>query len=278
MTAYLTIETENRVPGLQPEVFQFPGGEWHLRNIPEYDGEWGLNPVYVADVRGADPNDLIKAALWADVANRECARFVLMMPYLSAARADRGIPVGASVYAAQLRALNADTILTLDPHSDFMPRLFRNLRIVEHDTLIAQAFDGIHIDALICPDEGAKARVESTAQLLGMDVHYASKKRDFETGKLSGFAAPDTLPKKGRYLVVDDICDGGGTFMGLAEALGLHRDQLALWVTHGIFSGKADQLRQSYRWIATTSSHPGSSRPEVATHVVRVFDHLKEYL
>jgi ribose-phosphate pyrophosphokinase len=259
-------------------LFQFPGGEWHLSDVPEYHEDWGLNPTFVADVRGSDPADLIKAGLWAEVADSHGASFDLVLPYLPAARADRGVPVGASVYARAIKATGANRIFTLDPHSSFMPNQFRNLVEVEHDTLIAEAFDGIRLDGVICPDEGAQDRAESAALFLGLDVYYASKKRDFDTGKLSGFETPPNLPKTGRYLVVDDICDGGGTFMGLSEATGLSRDQLALWVTHGIFSGKADHLRSYYRWIATTDSHPGHKRDGVATYVIPVFDHMRQYL
>lgn len=290
MTVHLRIHCDGdagigMIAGVYPEIFQFPGGEWHLRNIPEIKLEWG-KVTYIASVHGADPNDLVKAALWRDVASklnftspqRKDADFVLVLPYLPAARADRGVPLGAMVYAKFIRCMSPTKILTIDPHSSFMPRLFRNLQVVEHDSLIAEAFDGVNLDGVICPDDGAKSRAESAALFLGLDVYYATKHRDFATGALSGFEAPKDLPKSGRYLIVDDICDGGGTFKGLASALGLGRDQLALWVTHGIFSGKAEELRSSYRWIATTDSHPGHNRPGVATCIIPAFAHMISYL
>jgi ribose-phosphate pyrophosphokinase len=103
---------------------------------------------------------------------------------------------------------------------------------------------------------------------LGVDLYIADKKRDFDTGKILGIEMTEPLPKTGRYLVVDDICDGGGTFMGLANAIDLPKDQLGLWVTHGIFSGNAHLLRDHYRNIYTTDSHPGNNRVGVATMVV----------
>lgn len=43
--------------------------------------------------------------------------------------------------------------------------------------------------------------------------------------------------KDKNLLIIDDICDGGGTFIQLAEKLkGLGAAKIGLFVTHGIFS------------------------------------------
>jgi len=263
--------------GVYPEAFQFPGGEWHLRNIPEFPTDEG-RVTLIADVRGADSNDLIKAALWANLAGRanfsfearKDLQFVLMLPYLPAARADRGVPLGSQVYANIVNAMWANQVIGLDPHSPVITKQLQRLTVADHHDLVVQAIgEGKPYDALICPDKGAVARTEALAAWLGVDVYYAEKHRDFDTGKLSGITVP-TLPK-GRFLVADDICDGGGTFLGLAEATGKYPEDMGLWVTHGIFSGKADDLRGYYRNIYTTDSHPGSHRVGVATTIVPCF-------
>ena len=83
----------------------------------------------------------------------------------------------------------------------------------------------------------------------------ASKRRDVATGKLSGFAV-DLPEGEGNYLVVDDICDGGGTFMGLADAAHAseYRATLDLFVTHGVFSKGVGPLQTRYRTVYTTNS------------------------
>ena len=50
------------------------------------------------------------------------------------------------------------------------------------------------------------------------------KKRDPATGKLSGFGIdnPEVLneyPECNAFFVIDDLCDGGGTFCGIADQL-----------------------------------------------------------
>lgn len=262
---------------IAPEIFTFPGGEHHLRNVPEFD-----EPVtWIALVRGSDPNDLVKAALLSEVAGDRDEDFNLLIPYLPAARADRGIPFGASVYADFINVTEPDRVVTIDAHSHVMPGLVGNIVIADHADLVRAATDqpaGHRYHAVIAPDKGAVERAGATAKHLGLDLYRADKKRDFETGEILGIEMVDDLPKSGHYLVVDDICDGGGTFMGLASAIGLPREQLGLWVTHGIFSGKAHLLREKYLNVYTTDSHPGHGRIDVGATVVPVLPTLLRHV
>lgn len=286
MTIHLRMHTKNSglIPGLYPEPFQFPGGEWDLRHVPEVSPNEGIVTL-IADMRGPDANDLVKAALWADVAhrgnfgpNRLDSKFVLMLPYLPAARADRGNPIGATVYTRLIRALQPDRVVGLDPHSPFIVQnLGMTLRLASHNDLLKEALSVNQktYDGIICPDKGAVERTRITAEVLGLPVYHAEKVRDFETGRLSGFKMIDDPPKTGKLLVVDDICDGGGTFKGLAQHLSdrydIELDRLGLWVTHGIFSGNAYELRSYYSDIMTTDSHPGCFTVGVATTIVPCF-------
>jgi len=56
-------------------------------------------------------------------------------------------------------------------------------------------------------------------------------------------------------LIVDDICDGGGTFLGLGEELKKkNAGPLFLAISHGIFSKGFDELVKVYEQIFTTDS------------------------
>ena len=262
---------------LSPEVFTFPGGEHHLRNIPEFD-----EPVtWVAVVRGADPNDLVQAALLADVAHYRGDDFNLLLPYVPAARADRGTPFGLYVYARLINAMSASKVLVLDPHSPAAARCIPGLVQVDHTEIVERAVKTSlhpHYDAVIAPDEGARDRAAAVAARLGVDVYQAEKKRDFDTGEILGIRMTEPFPPSGRYLVVDDICDGGGTFLGLADALDLPVEQLGLWVTHGIFSGNAPKLRHCFGQILTTDSHAGCRRLGVASSILPAFTYLIQHV
>jgi ribose-phosphate pyrophosphokinase len=74
-----------------------------------------------------------------------------------------------------------------------------------------------------------------------MNTVFCSKKRDPLTGHLSGFEIKNYNPNPNAdgqdLLIVDDICDGGGTFVGLAKELRkAGAKKVYLYVTHGIFS------------------------------------------
>jgi ribose-phosphate pyrophosphokinase len=119
----------------------------------------------------------------------------------------------------------------------------------------------ITITGLICPDAGAERRTSELNKLFNVPITYARKKRDSKTGALSGFHL-DPLPEAGAYLIADDICDGGGTFIGLAQEY--RKDPkgigaLFLWVTHGIFSKGVDELLKHFAMIGTTDSFPSDT-------------------
>ncbi|MFJ2620081.1 phosphoribosyltransferase family protein [Glutamicibacter sp. NPDC087344] len=248
------------------EFFSFPGGEHHLKPGPAAGEQM---PTHVV-VSGSDVNDYLKAALWIDYAKRQGAEHVAAhIPYLPAARADRGEPFGALVYANLINAMGADEVICFDPHSPVMPALINNLKIVSSAAAIAAHTAGRGYVGIIAPDAGAVQRATDAARAMELPVIRASKVRDFATGKLTGFACED-LPNEGRLLVVDDICDGGGTFRGLAAATGLGPERLDLWVSHGIFSKAAGELRNHYGAILTTDSHPGHTNPEVNADIAPI--------
>ncbi|TDP92403.1 ribose-phosphate pyrophosphokinase [Leucobacter luti] len=248
--------------------FTFPGGEHHLR-LPDQPEA----PAF-ARVTGCDVNDLAVLGLWADWAHQTGFPAVAHLPYLPAARADRGAPFGAQVYANLVNALSLDEVIVFDPHSPVAPELINNVRVVESTEVICERVIPSGYEAILAPDAGAVHRAQQVSDAAGLPLFTASKTRDFATGKLTGFEAPVGLPASGRILIVDDICDGGGTFMGLASALQVPASRLDLWVSHGIFSGRAPALREYFGNIWTTDSHDGAFNSEVGANVVELTPYL----
>lgn len=253
------------------EPFQFPGGEWHLRlpDAPEV--------AAYALVTGCDADDLVLLGLWADSVRQQGQRAVAQVPYLPAARADRGNPFGAKVYADLINAAGLDEVVAFDPHSPVSPSLVNNVRVVYSAHVVADVLRkrvaAGEFSAVLAPDGGAVDRASRAAEALGLPLFTATKSRDFDSGKLTNFHVPE-LPMEGKILVVDDICDGGGTFRGLATAADIGPGRLALWVSHGIFSGQADQLTEYFSEIWTTDSHPGAHRADVGAHIVELAPYL----
>jgi len=201
----------------------------------------------------------------------------LVLPYIPGARQDRINPTGDQLFAAysfatMINDRSFSRVIVLDPHSPVAPSLID--RVVEYPLLdIAQrvwwGYTGI-----IAPDKGAKERAKVFSDVMGLPLCYGSKKRDVATGKLEGFEiAP--LPF-GHYLVVDDICDGGGTFMGLGEKIREQGNYADLYVTHGIFAKGVDGLKKIYKNIYTTDSllQNHSAKVLVVPVVERMIDYV----
>lgn len=246
-------------------AFTFPAGEAHTKREEQRD----LEPVEIAVFQPSPESlhtDLFQIAMWTEVVHSHSLitgdrpKSVLIMPYVPGARADRGVPFGLDIYTSFLNDLLIDQIIIFDPHSEVTPEYLVGYKyttvLYSHDFLAQPQLTHILKDytGIIAPDKGAVDRATAVADLVGLPVYTAQKTRDFETGKLTGFAI-EGLPSNGKYLIVDDICDGGGTFLGLAAATGLPKDQLDLFVSHGVFSKIAlETLPEKFETVFTTNS------------------------
>ncbi|MCJ1715561.1 phosphoribosyltransferase family protein [Curtobacterium sp. VKM Ac-2922] len=240
-------------------TMRFPAGESHVKVAVEHDAPADLTEI--ATLRGTDGNDLLMLGMWADAVRQRGSRSVALVPYLPGARQDRGLPFGAKVYADVLNGFHLDQVIAFDPHSPVIVGLVDNLTVVTSEQVVRDAVldvDGDAYTGIIAPDKGAVARATAVAETCGLPLFRAEKHRNPDTGKLDGFTC-EPLPADGRFLVVDDICDGGGTFMGLAGSTGLPKERLGLWVSHGVFSGRAPQLADHFGEIVTTDSYPAQN-------------------
>lgn len=254
-------------------LFQMPGGEWHINGPP-------LTGRQVAFVQGASADDLLALAIWADAVHRDGGEPSALIPYLPGARQDRrqsGEALSASVYANIINFMRLQRVVYLDPHSVAMPALIDNGVEVPLVAVAESIFSGPSFAGIIAPDAGAAKRAGAVAQMLDVPCFQALKRRDPTTGKLSGFAC-EPLPAIGKLLVVDDICDGGGTFKGLANATGLGKERLALFVTHGIFSKGSETLPDFFSDIYTTDSHPHTMYMPPLRRRASVFSVIQGYL
>ncbi|ROP72309.1 phosphoribosyltransferase family protein [Curtobacterium sp. PhB115] len=245
-------------------TMRFPAGEAHVKVANDTAEPGGTTEI--ATLRGTSGDDLLMLGMWADAVRQRGSKSVALIPYLPGARQDRGIPFGAKVYADVLNGFHLDQVIAFDPHSPVIVGLVDNLTVVTSERVVAEAVirghdGGSPYDGIIAPDKGAVARATAVADACGLPLYRAEKHRNPDTGKLDGFTC-EPLPETGRFLVVDDICDGGGTFMGLAGSTGLPKERLGLWVSHGVFSGRAPQLAEHFGEIVTTDSYPAQNAIE----------------
>lgn len=266
MTIEVLVENTlgNWVVDTDVKVFGFPGGEPHVSFSRAF---FARGHRFAIDVRGKDASNLMGVLVTSDALRRKGAKYVaLLIPYLPGARQDRGAPLTAKVYADLINSAKFDQVVAIDPHSDVMPALLNNLQTVPLAKVWEPLFDKLNDlhPALLIPDQGAGKRVGEVAAAFGWPTVQAFKHRDSETGQLSGFTI-DSIPKDITNIVVlDDICDGGGTFLGLYNAIREVNKSRAfrqmvfpyLAVTHGIFSRGLIELGQHFLTITTTDSFP----------------------
>ena len=244
------------------QVEYFTGGEVNIPNIDE------INPTAVI-MTGASAEELMLAAMVADVAHKKGNPFTLLLPYLPAARADRGTPFGGKIYADVINTIKAEKVVCLDPHSEIVPNLINNITIVDTTNIIVHAIlEKEKWAGIISPDEGGIERALKIANKANLPLIKGSKHRDFKTHELSGFDCEALPDPNGKYLIIDDICDSGGTILGLVEAINCPPENLALWVTHGVFADLAARLNDHIGTVYTTNSHPGSANPLVEANVI----------
>jgi hypothetical protein len=60
-----------------------------------------------------------------------------------------------------------------------------------------------------------------------------------------------------KFVIIDDICDGGRTFIELAKAIldKVPDAKIYLIVTHGLFTSGFDQLNEYFEKVFTTNSY-----------------------
>jgi ribose-phosphate pyrophosphokinase len=225
---------------IKHKQFLFSGGEVQVKieSGPEYTDGITIH----ADVCSA--NDTLELFLLTDALRRKYigTRIYLEMPYLPYARQDRvcdeGEALSLKVFCNLINAQNYETVTIWDCHSDVGAALLNNVTNVHSYELITRYVDAFDKAVLVSPDIGANKKSRDCAKHLNRPLIYADKIRDVQTGAITGTVVhSDVHIGSQDFLIVDDICDGGRTFIELAKKLRPLTDgKVMLYVTHGIFN------------------------------------------
>lgn len=208
---------------------------------------------------------ILYSALKALVAHVPGAPIVLFIPYLLYSREDKNI-VGYKTKAKM---------------NDFVYNLFStlpvNLKIYTFDihsqdshyinipptTYIIKTYNRIinytqRPLSILYPDKGAYNRYAFNLPSNINKNFHCNKTRDPHTGALTLKLPEEIKGINTDLLIVDDICDGGGTFNLIAEKLKQENftSKLFLYVSHGFFTKGLNLLKQHYSKIFTTHSTP----------------------
>ena len=246
------------VDSIQFESFTFSGGEPHIKILSEIS----MDTSVTVTTRIKSFNDMGLLMIAVDALRRLDVKSInLFMPYMPGARQDRvmisGESLSVKVYADVINGLNFESVTVFDPHSEVTPALLNNCKVISNHRFIKEVIATINSDViLISPDGGALKKIYKVSEFLGgLPVVECSKKRNVKNGQLEGFKVYEDDLKDKTCLIVDDICDGGGTFIGLAKELkNKNAGDLYLAVSHGIFSKGVEELNKYFTKVYTTDS------------------------
>lgn len=201
--------------------------------------------------------------------NLGVGRVHLYVPYFVGARSDRKFQEGGVNYLKQvicpiINSQNFASVTVIDPHSDVLEACLNNFHKYLNYNLVKHALTKIdnkdNANYRVCfvsPDAGATKKIYDVAKQYKVDnVVTASKVRDIKTGNIVKTELP-TMNLDGieHFIIIDDICDGGRTFIELAKEIKKQTDKpIYLIVTHGIFSGGFEKLSDELDGIFCTNS------------------------
>ncbi len=236
--------------------------------------------VFVIQSTSYPANDnLMELLIMMDALRRSSARRVTaVIPYFGYARQDRKsaprTPISAKLVANLITEAGANRVLTLDLHAGQIQGFFD----IPLDNLYAAPLFGADIRTryegrdimIVSPDVGGVVRARALAKRLDCDLAIIDKRRDragvSEVMNVIGDVA-------GRCcILLDDICDSGGTLCNAAGALIAEGARsVSVYVTHGVLSGGA---------VARIAASPIESMTItdsiVATDAVRQSPNLRE--
>lgn len=207
-----------------------------------------------------------------------CATVQLYVPYFLGARSDRKFEEGSVNYlkcviGSIINELDFNCVQVMDPHSDVLEGVINNFDKIDNVELVKWALGDIYDGSeqmpteligqepyvLVSPDAGALKKIYNVVEKIQFtgEIIVASKHRDIKTGKILSTEVP-LHPQHALkdFVIIDDICDGGRTFIEISKKITetFPSAKIYLIVTHGIFSQGFTELFQRFSKIYTTNS------------------------
>jgi len=195
-------------------------------------------------------------------------RLTAVVPYYGYGRSDKKdrprVPIAAKMVANLLRTAGADRILTMDLHAAQIQGFFD----IPVDHLYAAPVIIRHYQerplpnlTVVAPDTGGAERARAYAKRLDAELALCDKRREKPNVAEVMNVVGDV---EGRScLVVDDMCDTGGSLTKVSLALKeAGADRVHACFTHAVLSGRAAQhlANSGIEQIVVTNTIPLNSK------------------
>ena len=275
VTGNVKIFSGNAHPALAKEICSHLNCDLGKASTERFsDGEFNFQ--IGENVRGSDvfivqptcpPTDqnLMELLIMMDAFVRASAeRVTAVIPYFGYARSDKKdrprVPIAAKLVSNLIVKAGAERILTIDLHASQIQGFFDVP--VDHlyaAPIVVEYFNANPIENLIvvAPDTGGAERARAYAKRLNAGLALCDKRRERANEADVMNIVGDVSGKN--CLIVDDMCDTGGTICKVAEAL--HKagaNEIFACFSHAVLSGKAYQnISNSYlKKVIVTNTIP----------------------
>lgn len=265
------------------QISKFPDGQQSvtITDISKYTNNLKSNPTIMISSRMNSFKD-VELIICANQTLREFGieNIELYVPYFIGGRSDRKFFEGSTNYLKNvicpiINSQEFKKVHVLDPHSDVLEACLTNFVKINNFNLVDDTLSYLigegeeHKVVLVSPDAGAYKKVYDVAKEFNIEkIITATKVRDMKTGNILRTEIP-TLDQHNdlMYVIVDDICDGGRTFVELAKTIKDSRPTVKVYlvVTHGIFSSGFDELTKLFESIHCTNSYRDVADDEYGT-------------
>ena len=217
---------------------RFPDNELYVRVLDNIKGK----DVIVVQTTYPDPNIIELFLLQNAVEEAGAKSITVVIPYYGYARQDTKFQDGEAISAkalANLISLNADKVITVDPHKehilDFFSTSAYSCSAVPE---IAKYLGEKEIDMILAPDKGAVNRAKKASKIIDCDFDYMEKTRiDGTTVEIK----PKNLDAQNKNVaIIDDIISTGGTMAkSIKELKKQGAKKVFVACTHGLFADNA---------------------------------------
>ena len=194
-------------------------------------------------------DNLMELLIIADALRRSsAARITAVIPYFGYARQDRRTkartPISAKLVANLLTEAGIERVLTMDLHATQIQGFFD----IPVDNLYAAPIFALDIEnqfrdrldriTVVSPDVGGVARARELAKRINAPLAIVDKRRE-KAGEIAEMTVIGEVAGQ-TCIVVDDMCDTGGTLCKAAQVLlDAGATEVHAYTTHGVMSGPA---------------------------------------
>lgn len=236
---------------------------YHINNYPDghkhivLEGcEWNKDPYIDVITRITSMDELFILCQVDDILWHENIKIhKLHILYLLTARCDRRFSLGEAIDLDIIGTFlyqysHCNSIILYDAHN--IPDILNRTSKVNNTPVFKNWID-LNLYNICFPDEGARKRYSPYVS----QVNLVGEKHRKPDGISVELNLINKLDSRCPILVIDDLCDRGGTFVALANELDATYPnfQRAIWVTHAIQKTGIELLAAKYDKVYITNSY-----------------------